>query len=238
MTSNDWLVAVGFITFVVVAWQAFETRRAAEASADNARAARESANMMKILNRQAMTVDDWRGVMEQPGTGPRMFRATFTVTNTSGRTVTLDRVDWLMQHEADMKGTDYYTPDVSYAPLHPGQQFEVQAYTHLSELEKVALKTHGFRLTLMGYVIFIDVFGDWQRQPFGRFFGVKDGLDGTTSWDMSMFLVAALKRAEKKFVEHDAYHHGLPETDRWGKLGSRWPDHPDADLRDHGQRKA
>jgi hypothetical protein len=77
MTTDHWQLIVLTLTAFVVAWQAWETRQAAEANANSARAAKESLVLTKlalrITERAYLEIDDW-ALLDQEGRKKISFR--------------------------------------------------------------------------------------------------------------------------------------------------------------------
>jgi hypothetical protein len=239
-------ILLSFVGILVAAYAAKAARQAAIASERSATAAdhgvgvmREQAKILsqqttilaqqarlaEIMNQQWLDVGNWRARLEGfPTDKDRHLTVECTVTNNSGRTVHLDRVDWHVQHD-DKTGTDYWVSDISYAPLVPKAEFQVRAYSHLGDIEKAKLLTTGFRVAVMGYAVFIDNTGAWQRQPFGQFCSFKEG-EEPRLWPMKMFLMDCLEIAEKRFVD-DQRARGIRDDEfgaNWGTKGHRWDD--------------
>lgn len=154
-----WLTYLTFIQAFIGTVALLLTRRAANAARDSADSAKQSANALKLINRQWVDVREYD--FSTDAAGPR-FIVHFK--NSTPRPITLTRLIVLSSKAGD--GLDQSGLDQILIP-----QDTYEGVLELDQADANGFFAEGQRVEMdvVGAIYFNDSFGDPQRQLFGRY---------------------------------------------------------------------
>jgi hypothetical protein len=160
----EWaLVIVGIATFLVIGWQAWETRRAVEVSQKSALATERSVKLQEAISRQWVNIENWSANAPNYFTGKTeaKLQVFFDVINPTKMPLTLDRI------VVQINGTPFtifhrnaLAPDKKYTAF-----FEIA----LNPTESKHYGNGRLPVIFDGMVSFTDAFGNLRGQPFTKF---------------------------------------------------------------------
>jgi len=147
------LFLIGLITGCFVAWQAWETRKSADA-------AKASAGAVKVIHQQWIAISDWKAQATEHTAYPRVeLGVGIKLTNTSPLPMVIRAV------RATVAGSRTY--QWHSRDLGPGETMfaGAQKTFHGDEIEKFKKAP---MIYVIGWIHFYDAFGDEREQPFGK----------------------------------------------------------------------
>lgn len=176
------LVLVGAVTGGFICWQAWETRRAAEATQKAAKATEASVDLQKVAMEQWIDTDDWEAgsVFIQPTATEAFLPISFSVVNTTKFKMLLDRVElWIDREEAASIWfrKQLLTPEGGYT--------SVEIQRRLVGVKLDSYRKGILRFEIGGVVSYVDAFGQAQKQRFG--FHCACRMDGRADFESIAF---------------------------------------------------
>jgi hypothetical protein len=159
------LIIITAITAGIIAWQAWETRRASTAM-------RRSLKLQEVAAQQWLLIEGWRIEARHPATGiPDGFEIAAEVTNPTGAPLTIVSVS------ASVDGFPPIELRIENV-LGPGEPCKFAVPVSLSSDQKDWYKEYKLSLGIRGSVTYKDALGESKAQPFAKACNCDPGTSG------------------------------------------------------------
>jgi hypothetical protein len=157
----EWmLVIVGGVTAVVIGWQSYETRSAAQASRVSAEAAKANIELQEAQFKQWIVLQGWRASLaSMPNGRPNELQLSVDAVNPTNFPLTFQGMMLRVGSTEQNKFDSHILP--------PGVPYAVQFSVPLTSADEQEYRQSRFIFQIRGMIRFHDVRNHFQEQPFG-----------------------------------------------------------------------